>query len=78
MKDLADARAAGRSAADEAVQAIVERHRLHIDRWFYPCSREMHQNLAGLYETDERFAANIDRVSEGLTEFFVAAIRGVA
>lgn len=59
-------------------QAVAERHRQSIDRWFYPCSRQMHRNLADLYENDARFAENIDRYGEGLTKFLVAAIRAGA
>ena len=29
---------AGKTPTDEAVMDIAERHRLSIDRWFYPCS----------------------------------------
>lgn len=54
---------------------IAERHRLYIDRWFYPCDFAMHAALADLYEADARFARNIDKYAEGLTPFFSAAIR---
>lgn len=73
MRELASARAAGHPPEDVGV--LVERHRLHLDRWFYPCSSEMHRNLADLYEADARFAANIDRYGEGLTAYLVSAIR---
>jgi DNA-binding transcriptional MerR regulator len=66
---------AGRAAVDEDVLAIAERHRMLIDRWFYPCSRERHEGLASLYESDPRFAAAIDKHSPGLATFLVAAIR---
>jgi MerR family transcriptional regulator, thiopeptide resistance regulator len=69
---------AGEPAESERARAVAERHRLSIDRWFYPCSREMHQGLAALYESDARFAANIDRHGAGLTTFLVAAIRANA
>jgi MerR family transcriptional regulator, thiopeptide resistance regulator len=58
--------------------AIAERHRLSIDRWFYPCSYAMHCGLADLYENDARFAENIDKHGAGLTPFLVAAIRANA
>ena len=29
---------------DAAVMDIAERHRLCIDRWFYPCSRTVHRD----------------------------------
>jgi DNA-binding transcriptional MerR regulator len=54
---------------------VVERHRLVIDRWFYPCSERMHRALADLYENDARFAANIDQHGAGLTAYLCAAIR---
>ena len=57
---------------------IAERARLSIDRWFYPCSRQMHSRLADLYEADERFAANYERHAAGLTAFFATAIRANA
>jgi DNA-binding transcriptional MerR regulator len=66
---------AGKAASDAEVMDIAERHRLSIDRWFYPCDRAMHARLADLYENDGRFAANIDRYGAGLTPFLVAAIR---
>ena len=47
---------AGKSPSDAAVMDIAERHRLYIDRWFYPCSHRMHCGLASMYESDERFA----------------------
>ena len=62
----------------ERAGAIAERHRSLIDRWFYPCSLEMHRGLAALYESDARFSANIDRYGAGLTAFLVAAIRANA
>ena len=76
--DAAAAMRAGKRPEDEAVLAIAERHRLSIDRWFYPCGASMHENLADLYEADPRFAASIDRHGEGLTPFLSAAIRANA
>jgi MerR family transcriptional regulator, thiopeptide resistance regulator len=78
---ITDAAAALRASCDpESVEAmdIAERARLNIDRWFYPCSREMHSRLADMYEADERFAANYERYEKGLTAFFAAAIRANA
>jgi DNA-binding transcriptional MerR regulator len=77
-KDAAEAMAAGKSPTAPEVMDIAERHRLSIDRWFYPCSSLMHRGLASMYETDERFAATIDQAGEGLTPFLVAAIRANA
>jgi hypothetical protein len=68
----------GELAAGPAALAMVERHRQHIHRWHYACSREMHARLANLYEADERFAAHFDAVAPGLATFVVAGIRAVA
>src|SRR5690606_25925383 len=57
---------------------VAERHRQSIDRWFYPCAHAFHRGLADLYEADSRFAANIDKYAEGLTEWWSSAIRANA
>ncbi len=76
--DAAAAMKAGKAPSDEAVMDIADRHRLSIDRWFYPCSVALHCGLAAMYEGDARFAENIDKYGEGLTPFLVAAIRANA
>ena len=68
----------GGKPSDSKAMDIAERHRLSIDRWFYPCSHAMHEGLASLYESDSRFAENINKHGEGLTDFLVAAIRANA
>ena len=68
----------GKSPADAVVMDIAERHRLSIDRWFYPCSHRMHRGLATMYEADDRFRKRIDTHGEGLTFFLAAAIRANA
>jgi hypothetical protein len=73
--DAFQALAAGKSPHDPEVLAVAERHRQSIDRWFYPCSYDMHRGLADMYEQDRRFAANIDKYGPGLTPFLAAAIR---
>lgn len=77
----ADARAAlaaGRPPESAEAMDIAERHRLSIDRWFYPCSPEMHGRLADLWEADDRFRTNIDKHGKGLTAFLAAAVRANA
>lgn len=65
----------GAKANDDDVVALAEKHRLHIDRWFYPCSREMHAGLGEMYVADDRFTTNIDKHGEGLAQFLRDAIR---
>ena len=69
---------AGAAPDSDEATAIAERHRLSIDRWFYPCSPFRHRGLADLYEADARFRENIDKHAEGLTAFLAAAIRANA
>ena len=68
----------GVEATSPAAMDMAERHRLSIDKWFYPCSKAMHCGLADMYEADERFRATIDKAGDGLTTFLAAAIRANA
>jgi MerR family transcriptional regulator, thiopeptide resistance regulator len=74
-RELAERLAAGAAPADADVQALVERHRLQIDRWFYPCPVEMQVNLGEMYVADPRFTATYDRYQPGLARFLRDAIR---
>ena len=67
---------AGKPVTDTAVQAGVEKHRLLIDRWFYPCSLELHRSLAAMYVADSRFTANLDANAPGYAQVLSDAIRG--
>ncbi len=78
---LADARAArdaGVRPDEPRAMDAAERHRLSIDRWFYPCSSKMHCGLADLWESDARYAESIDKHAPGLTQYLAAAIRANA
>jgi hypothetical protein len=77
-RDFAEALGAGMSPTDERARAIAERHRAHVDRWFYPCSREMHAALGAMYVQDERFAQHYERRREGLAQFVSDAVRANA
>jgi DNA-binding transcriptional MerR regulator len=71
---FAEALAAGTPPGHPEAMDLAEHHRLHIDRWFYPCSPDMHRVLGGLYVQDERFAAYWDAFAEGLASFVGNAI----
>lgn len=68
----------GISPTSEAAAEIVERHRLHVCRWFYDLSPAMHAELAELWTADERFAANIDKHGDGLTAWLTPAVKAAA
>jgi len=83
MKQIFDGAAAAafqeeRRPDEVQVMDLAEQHRMLIDRWFYPCSSQMHAGFAAMYEADRRFADNIDRYAAGLTVFWSAAIRANA
>jgi DNA-binding transcriptional MerR regulator len=64
----------GAAVSDPAVQAGVEDHRSHLERWFYPCSKQMHRGLGEMYVSDSRFMANLDKVAPGFAQFLRDAI----
>lgn len=65
---------AGVPPEDARAMDTAEAHRMHIDRWFYPCSHEMHAGLADMYVADERFAAHYERRREGLAGYVRDAV----
>ena len=76
--DAAAAMKAGTKSDSSAAKAIAERHRQHIDRWYYPLSVAAHTSLADMWEADERFKANIDKFGDGLTAWLASAVRAAA
>jgi DNA-binding transcriptional MerR regulator len=78
--DALAARNDGVRPDEQRAMDIAERHRLSFDRWFYPCSATMHCGLADMWETDRRYADNIDKHggAAGLTEYLAAAVRANA
>lgn len=74
LDDFAKKAEAGVPPEAAEVRAIAERHRLHIDQWFYPCSHAMHAGLGRMYVDDPRFAANFEKKRTGLAEYVRDAI----
>ena len=71
---LAELLSAGVPAESEQAMDSAERHRGHISRWFYPCSHEMHANLAEMYVADPRFAEHYETRSTGLAAYVRDAV----
>jgi hypothetical protein len=69
LEAFAHAMDSGADAAD-----LAERHRQHISRWFYECSKTMHSNLAKMYVDDPRFAATYEAKRPGLAAFVRDAV----
>lgn len=61
--------ARGLGPDSEEAAAVAERHRQHVERWFYPCPPAMHAGLGALYVQDARFSATIDAVRPGLAAY---------
>jgi MerR family transcriptional regulator, thiopeptide resistance regulator len=54
---------------DPRATDTVERHRLQIDRWFYPCSRAMHAELGRMYVADPRFRETYEKIRPGMAQY---------
>jgi len=65
---------AGVPADDPRAMDLAERGRLQIDTWFYPCSHQMHVNLAEMYIVDPRFRATYEKIREGMAQYWHDAI----
>lgn len=75
---LADELARGTPATHERAMDLAEALRLHIDRWFYPCSHQQHAALAEMYLADPRFTAYYEERAPGLAQYVADAIRANA
>lgn len=65
---LADAKRRGVRPGSAEADALAQRHRATIER-FYDCDDEMHRCLAQMYLADERFTRTYDDVEPGLAQF---------
>ena len=64
----------GGSAEGSEAMDLAEQHRLHIDRWFYPCTHGQHSALGQMYTADPRFTEYFEKRHVGLAAFVQAAI----
>jgi len=65
----------GVPADDPRAMDAVDRARLQIDQWFYPCSLEMHAGLAEMYIADPRFTATYEKIHVGMARYVHDAIK---
>jgi DNA-binding transcriptional MerR regulator len=63
----------GVAADDPRATDAVERARLQIDEWFYPCTREMHAELGRMYVADVRFKATYEKIRPGMARYMCDA-----
>lgn len=67
--DLAEVMGRGVAATAPEAMDVAERHRQHIERWFYPCAPAMHAGLGQMYVDDPRFSATYEAVRPGLAAY---------
>ena len=72
--DIAELMDEGVAPSDPRAMDAVERHRLLIDAWFYPCSPEMHVQLGRMHVADPRFAATYEKIHPGMAQYMCDAI----
>ncbi len=65
----------GHGPTSEAATDVAERARCHVDRWFYPLSREAHVALGRFYVSDARFKEVYESVAEGLAQYVAESIK---
>ena len=68
----------GKKPSDPEAAAVAEEHRRHIDRWFYPCSHQMHMALGDMYIADPRFTESYEKQAPGLAQYMRDAIHANA
>jgi DNA-binding transcriptional MerR regulator len=59
----------GVSPSDHRAVEAVERARLLIDHWFYPCSRRMHAELGEMYVADARFTQTYEKMRPDMAQY---------
>jgi hypothetical protein len=69
---------AGLPATSAEAMDAAEQHRLHIQRWFYEITPELHRTLGDRYITDPRFTKNYENIAPGLAQYVRDAIHGNA
>ena len=72
--EFADCKDRGVSADSAEAQALVAKLQAHITANYYTCTDEILAGLGKMYVADERFKKNIDKYSDGTSEFVSEAI----
>ena len=65
---------AGEQPGSAAAMDLAEEHRLSIDRWYYPCSKQMHAGLAASCLADPRFFQHWEDYGQGVAQYVRDAI----
>ena len=73
-----EVKASGASPSSAQAMNLAEAARQQIDKWFYPCSPEMHRKLGEMYVADPRFTATYENMAPGMAAYVSAAIQANA
>ncbi|GAA1617100.1 MerR family transcriptional regulator [Nonomuraea maheshkhaliensis] len=76
--DFVAACEAGLPADGPHAMDLAERHRGHMNRWFYDCDHELHACIGDLYAEDSRFIETFDALHPGLAAYLGHAFRANA
>jgi hypothetical protein len=69
---------AGLPASGAKAMDAAEKHRLHIQRWFYDITPDLHRQLGDRYLTDPRFTKNYENIRIGMAQYVRDAIHANA
>ena len=69
IEELAKLLEGGRPASSPEAMDLAERHRRHIETWFYSCPHSMHRALGEMYVADPRFSETFERHAQGLAAY---------
>lgn len=74
VERFAAAMRVGEPATGPVATELAEAYRLHLSRWFYDCSHEMHRGIAELFVSDPRYGKTWDEIEPGFTQYVHDAI----
>jgi MerR family transcriptional regulator, thiopeptide resistance regulator len=74
LERLAAAMKDGLPASSPTAMDAAEEHRAQIEKWFYPCPKDMHVGLGDMYVADPRFTRFFEKVAPGLAGYIHDAI----
>ena len=69
---------AGLPATSTEAMEAAQQHRLHMQRWFFDITPELHRQLGDRYLADPRFTRNYEQVRVGMAQYVRDAIHANA
>ena len=69
---------AGLPATSTEAMEAAQQHRLHMQRWFFDITPELHRQLGDRYLADPRFTRNYEQVRAGMAQYVRDAIHANA